>query len=117
MPASLHAEVERYFDRMARERFDLGIHLHGGGRNSNPFLLRLGARLTAGLKTPDAPRLDRWLPYVYFQPEVLRYLEVVSLVGAPPTTFQPRLAVTGADLDEARRVVPETRRPLVALHP
>jgi ADP-heptose:LPS heptosyltransferase len=121
MPAeheeSAHSEVEHFFDSMALERFDLAIQLHGGGRHSNPFLLRLGAWMTAGLKTPDAAPLDRWIPYVYFQPEILRYLEVVSLVGSRPVSLQPRLAVTEADLTEAHRVVPDTGRPLAALHP
>src|SRR5688572_24095727 len=54
-----------FFERMAMERFDLAIQIHGGGRYSNPFLKRLGARLTAGLRTPDAVPLDLWVPYVY----------------------------------------------------
>src|SRR5919201_876252 len=109
--------LERFFDAMARERFDLAIQIHGGGRYSNPFLLRLGARLAVGLKTPDAAPLDRWVPYLYFQPEVLRYLEVVALVGATPRVLEPRIAVTAQDLAAAERVVPPAARPLVALHP
>src|SRR5256886_2793542 len=100
------AELEQFFEAMARERFDLAIQIHGGGRYSNPFLLRLGARLTVGLKTPDAAPLDRWVPYLYFQSEVLRYLEVVALVGATTRVLEPRIAVTAQDLAEAERVVP-----------
>jgi ADP-heptose:LPS heptosyltransferase len=109
--------LECFFDAMARERFDLALQIHGGGRYSNPFLLRLGARLTVGLKTPDAAPLDRWVPYLYFQPEVLRYLEVVALVGATTRVLEPCIAVTAQDLAEAERVVPPAARPLVALHP
>jgi ADP-heptose:LPS heptosyltransferase len=109
--------LERFFDAMARERFDLAIQIHGGGRYSNPFLLRLGARLTVGLKSPDAAPLDRWVPYLYFQPEVLRYLEVVALVGATTRALEPRIAVTAQNLAEAERVVSPAARPLVALHP
>jgi ADP-heptose:LPS heptosyltransferase len=111
------ADLDRFFATMAAERFDLAIQAHGGGRNSNPFLLRLGARLTAGLCTPDAAPLDYRLPYIYFQPEVFRYLELVSLVGATPTVFEPRLAVTERDRAEALAALPEDDRPLVALHP
>src|SRR2546430_2056491 len=100
------AELEQFFEAMAQERFDLAIQIHGGGRYSNPFLLRLGARLTVGLKTPDAAPLDRWVPYVYIQSEVLRYLEVVALVGATTHVLGPRIAVTAQDLAEAERVVP-----------
>ncbi len=111
------AELEVFFAAMRRERFDLAIQMHGGGRYSNPFLLRLGARMTVGLKTPDAVALDRWMPYIYFQHEVLRYLEVVALVGAATTLLEPRLSLVKEDLLEAQRVVPETSKPVVALHP
>ncbi len=94
-------ELERFFAHMTQERFDLALQLHGGGRHSNPFTLRLGARVTAGLCTPDAERLDRWVSYVYYHPEILRYLEVVALVGAGPVSLEPRLAVTDDDLAEA----------------
>jgi ADP-heptose:LPS heptosyltransferase len=98
------------------EGFDLALQLHGGGRASNPFVNALGARVTAGSCTPDAERLDRWLPYVYLQPEVLRYLELVALVGAAPVGLAPELAVTDADRAAAGEVVPEDG--LVAvLHP
>ena len=110
-------EQEQFFKAMTRERFDLAIQLHGGGRYSNQFLLALGARMTVGLKTPDAVPLDRWVPYIYFQPEIIRYLDVVSLIGAKATTVEPHLSVIEEDLVEARRIVPEQEKPLVALHP
>jgi hypothetical protein len=95
------AELEQFFDDMAQERFDLAIQIHGGGRYSNPFLLRLGARMNVGLKTPDAVPLDRWVSYIYYQPEILRYLEVVSLVGAAPIMLESRISVIEEDLLEA----------------
>ncbi len=120
--------LEAFFAAMVAERFDLAVQLHGGGRWSNPFLRRLGARLTVGLRTPDAAFLDRWVPYVYYQHEVLRFLEVVALVGAAPVDLEPRLAVTQADRAAAARAlagalagglagVGAAGRPLVALHP
>lgn len=111
------AELDRFVSAMRRERFDLVIQLHGGGRYSNPLALRLGAGLTIGLRAPDVPPLDRWLPYVYYQSEIHRYLEVAALAGAPPVTLDPRLAVTDRDLAESFAVLPETGEPLVALHP
>lgn len=110
-------ELKAFFEAMHREHFDLAIQMHGGGRNSNPFTLNLGAGMTIGLRTPDAPPLDRWVPYIYYQPEILRYLEVVSLVGATTSDLEPHLSVTEADLAEAHQVVPKTQKPLVALHP
>ena len=71
----------------------------------------------SGLRADDAPPLDRWLRYVYYQHEVIRYLEVVALAGAPATTITPTLAVTDADRAEAAEVLGPAGRPRVALHP
>ncbi len=111
------AALDAFFEEMRGEHFDLAFQLHGGGRYSNPFTCRLGARLTAGLKAPNAVPLDRWIPYTYFQREVLRYLEAVSLVGAAPVRLEPRLVVTTSDLQEATAAMPDADRPIAVLHP
>ena len=90
---------------MRAESFDLAIQIHGGGRNSNPFLLELGARRTVGLRSDDASALDASVPYVYYQHEVARSLEVVGLVGARPVTIEPRVELTEADRTEADGLV------------
>lgn len=110
-------ELDTFFAAMRAERFDIAIQMHGGGRFSNPFIQRLGARLSVGFKTPDAAPLDRWIPYIYFQREILRYLEIVSLVSAPPVELEPRLPVTPQDVAASLRTVPDTGKPLVLLHP
>lgn len=115
--ADAGAALASFFTAMAAERFDLALQIYGGGHQSNPFMQRLGARVTAGLKAPDAPPLQRWVPYIYYQPEIMRYLEVVALVGAPPVRLEPRLVVTSHDRAEAARHVPESVAPLVVLHP
>ena len=109
--------LERFFAVMAAERFDLAIQLHGGGRYSNPFTRRLHARFAIGLKSPDAEPLDAWIPYFYFQPEVLRYLEVMALVGAVPVTVEPEFAVTRADYAEVDRLALPEDRPWAVIHP
>ena len=110
------AELHQFFARMQEERFDLALQLHGGGRNSNPFVRRLGARVTAGLRTPDAEPPDRWVPYFYYQSEVLRLLEAVATVGATPVRLEPRLTVLEADRAEADEHL-EGSGPFVTLHP
>ncbi len=110
-------ELEHFFGAMEREHFDLALQMHGGGRYSNVFMHRLGARMTVGSQTPDALPLDRNLRYIYFQHEVIRYKEIVSLVGAHNDLIEPRIALIQADMDEAQRVVPEGHEPLVVLHP
>lgn len=122
------AVVEEFCAAMRARRFDLAVQLHGGGGNANPLLLRFGARLTAGSRAPGAAPLDRTVPWTPFQHDVLRYLEVVALVGAQPVHLLPRLAVTAEDRAAAADLldagaeprggpgrVPDA--PLVALHP
>src|SRR5205085_1245830 len=95
-----------FVDRLRARRFDLAVQLHGGGRNSNPFLLALEARHTVGSATPDAPALERTRPFAYYQHEVLRGLEVAALAGAVPVSLEPSLPLTP---DEQRRRTPRRR--------
>ncbi|UVS80340.1 glycosyltransferase family 9 protein [Actinokineospora sp. UTMC 2448] len=109
------AAVERFTDRAGH--FDLGVQAHGGGRWSNPFLLRLRPTWTVGCRTPDAAELTRCLPFSYYQHEIMRALEVAGLAGAPPAALVPRVAVTDADLAAAARAVGEPARPRLVVHP
>jgi ADP-heptose:LPS heptosyltransferase len=111
------AVLEAFFRRMADGRFDLAVQLHGGGQHSNPFVRRLGAKWTIGLRSPVAAELDAWVPYVYYQPEVLRYLEVVALAGARTADLEPRVELTAADREEAARALALSNTPLAILHP
>lgn len=93
-----------FMRRMRAEGFDLACQMHGGGRYSNPFLLALGARHTVGTAPPDAAPLERTLPYVYYQHEVVRRLETVALAGAPSVGPEPTLAVTPAERRRGREL-------------
>jgi ADP-heptose:LPS heptosyltransferase len=106
-----------FFERMRSRRFDLAVQLHGGGRFSNPFLLGLDARHTIGTRTPDAQRLERTIPYVYYQNEVLRALEVVGLAGARPVSLQHRLETTAEEQERIRPLLQADRAALVVVHP
>jgi ADP-heptose:LPS heptosyltransferase len=97
--------------------FDLGVQLHGGGRWSNGFLLKLGVRWSVGCRTSDAAPLTRSVPFRYYQHETMRALEVAGLAGAPPVALAPRLAVTSDDLAEAAGALAGLPRPLLAVHP
>lgn len=108
------AGLERFFAEIRAERFDLAVQLHGGGRYSNPFLLRLGARHTVGTRTVDAASLERTVPYLYYQHEPLRALEVAGFAGAPPVDLEARLAPS-ASLDED--LVSNEAEALVVIHP
>jgi ADP-heptose:LPS heptosyltransferase len=92
--------VEQFFSRN-EGRYDLAVQVHGGGRNSNPFVLRLGAAHTVGARTDDAEHLERDFPYLYYQHEVLRGLEAVGLAGAAPVTLEPRIQALPAEVEGA----------------
>jgi ADP-heptose:LPS heptosyltransferase len=91
--------------RMQQEEFDLAIGFHGSGVSANPFLKRLGARITVGTHCSNADSLDRSVEYYYYQHEVMRYLEVVSLVGATTNVFEPRLNVLAEDRAQANELL------------
>jgi ADP-heptose:LPS heptosyltransferase len=111
------AVIDEFFDRMREDRVDLAVQAHGGGRWSNPFLLRLGARHTIGTRTPDAAKLERSIPYIYYQNEMMRSLEIASLAGARPVTFEPRLAMRDGEAEWARRTLLIDSAGLVVIHP
>ena len=103
-------------NRMRERAYDLAVQVHGGGRNSNPFLLELAARHTVGLATEDAAPLERMLPYLLYQHEVLRALEVVALAGAAPVQLEPRLRLTEHECVRRQRADHATPRTVV-IHP
>ena len=96
---------------------DLGVQLHGGGASSNPLIKSLSPTWTVGTRAHDAEPLTRSVPYRLYQHEVLRWLEVVGLAGAPPVTFEPSVVVTDADRRCAQLVLPWTSGPVVGVHP
>jgi ADP-heptose:LPS heptosyltransferase len=110
-------ELDAFNRWAAGEGFDIALQMHGGGKYSSPFVRSLGARVTAGLRAPDAPVLDRWIPYMYYQPEVFRMLEVAGLVGATPVTHSPVFELTADDRAQVRAVLGPPGRPRVVLHP
>ncbi|WP_309131479.1 glycosyltransferase family 9 protein [Brevibacterium sp.] len=110
-------EQAEFFARARAQNFDLAVQLHGGGKNSNPFLLALGAAHTVGSATDDAPPLERTLPYVYYQHEMIRSLEVAALAGASPQVLEPELTVLESEARAGRDIVGEAPGPLLIVHP
>ena len=108
--------VEALVERLAGQ-FDLGVQIHGGGRNSNPLLLRFGPRHTVGTRTKDAAPLERNLAYVYYQHEILRALEVVGLAGCRPVTLEPRITPSTQDRAAGDAWLRDLPRPVLVVHP
>jgi ADP-heptose:LPS heptosyltransferase len=109
---------DEFVARLQVERFDLALQWYGGGRYSNPFIKRLGARLTAGMKAADSEPLDRSIPYVPLANRRLHLLEAAALVGAKGLCPARELDITEADRREAEHHMSANEtRPLVVIHP
>lgn len=111
------AELDAFFEEMRARRFDLAVQVHGGGRYSNPFLLRLGARHTVGTRTADAASLERTVPYLYYQHEPLRAVEVAGFAGAFPIDLEARLEPVEGLRQGAAVTDDDGGQPLVVIHP
>lgn len=99
--------IETFVERMRDERFDLALQMFGSGRYSNAFLVRWGARITAGWRGSGAPALDRWIAYREPMPRRLALLEIAGSVGAWPGPLPlPELALTEVDRQEAAALLP-----------
>jgi ADP-heptose:LPS heptosyltransferase len=110
-------EVELFYQAMQAEKLDIVIHLQGDGKAVNPFINKLGAGLTVGMRNPAAEPIDRFIPYVHYQSEVLRNLEIAALIGARTTRFEPHVEVTETDEEETapvREIV--NGKPYVVIH-
>jgi ADP-heptose:LPS heptosyltransferase len=109
--------LEAFFADMRARNFDLAVQVHGGGRYSNPFLLRCGARHTVGIRTPDAASLERTVPYLYYQHEPLRAVEVAGFAGAFPVDLEARLEPLTKLRGAYNGTGDDGGQPLVVIHP
>ncbi|GAB4100941.1 glycosyltransferase family 9 protein [Sinomonas halotolerans] len=112
-----HAPTLALLSALRAEGIDLAVQLHGGGRNTNPFVLALGATHTVGCATDDAAALERSMPHAFYQRELDRWLEVAALAGAPSAGHVPHFAATAADAAAARPWLDPACRGLVVVHP
>jgi ADP-heptose:LPS heptosyltransferase len=110
------SEFEETVKQLKQVKFDIAIQLHGGGRYSNSFINKIGAKITLGLRTPDAEALDISVPYIYYQNEYLRYLEVVGKIGATTANLLPKISVLEKDFTEAKTYISNIS-PYIVLHP
>lgn len=107
-----------FLRQMQDERFDLAIQFQGSGVNSNPFMLLLGARTTAGFvrRGDPAGRLDAALPVPEGEHEVRRMLALTTFLGALACGEQTEFPLWPADYQAAQALLADLPRPLVGLH-
>jgi ADP-heptose:LPS heptosyltransferase len=113
VPKVLGTREENYdfIERMKEEQFDIALQMYGGGKWSNPFTKALEAKLSVGLHDEKAWPLEGMVPYIYYQNEYARYLEVVRLVGAEGSDLKPQVKVWPQDQIE------RIKEPFAVIHP
>lgn len=117
-PVAATREADDFFRECQEYRFDLAIQMHGGGVESNPFVRRLGAARTLGLAGRGVTRLDQTLTYQFYQPEVMRYLELVAQIGVLPDGYHLDAPECPGDLERLRLVAPQLEPDqYVVVHP
>jgi len=111
-------EIKLFIAQMQSEAFDIILNFQGNGISANPFIKQFGAKLTAGLTSENAEKLDRSIDHYYHQSEAIRYIEVAKLVGATTTNWEPQLSVTKQDTEEISGFMSILgNKPYVVLHP
>ncbi len=108
-----------FFQTMQAERFDLAVQMQGSGVYSNPFILLLGARATAGfVRQGDSPgRLDAALPYPQQGHEIQHVLALTTFLGVPPQGVDIEFPLWPEDHCEAQTLLAGAEPPLIGLHP
>jgi ADP-heptose:LPS heptosyltransferase len=104
----------------ARARpYDLVLQMHGDGNRSNGFVADLSAAVSLGYRRGDDDRLTATLPYDPDEHQVLRWLRLVALIGAPVDDTSLDCPTTTSDRARAAALLTDINaaRPLVGLHP
>lgn len=105
-PGETGPDAARFAEQLRDLQFDLAIQMFGGGRFANPFLASIGARLTVGMRTPDAAPLDRTIAYAGPVNRRLQLLEVAALAGAQFWPMQQELHTTPEERRRANALLP-----------
>ncbi len=108
-----------FFHQMQAEQFDLAVQMQGSGVYSNPFMLMLGARATAGFvrEGDGAGLLDAALPIPEQGHEVQRVLALTTFLGAMPQGEGTEFALWPEDQAAAEALIAGAEPPLIGLHP
>jgi len=120
-------EVEFIAERTSRSikeqqayGYDLVIQMHGSGQASNPFVLALEGKNTAGYYEGKRPQgLTIGAPYLHDQHEIYRNLGLATLLGCAKGDLRLEFPLCHTDQAEAKgllRNLPRANRPWIGLH-
>ncbi len=109
----------QFFQRMQAEHFDLALQMQGSGVYSNPFMLLLGAKATAGFVREGDPSglLDAALPFPEHEHEIRRMLALTTFLGIPSQGEELEFPLWQEDYAQADTLLHHAKPPLIGLHP
>ena len=107
-----------FMQQMQSEEIDLAIQIQGTGVYSNPFMLMLGAKHTAGFVRADDPpgRLSAALPWPTTGHEIRRNLALTTFLGAPEAALQPDFPLLPEDHEAAERWLAGAEKAWIGMH-
>ena len=111
--------TEAFLAEARDAHYDLALQMHGSGNLINGFMTALGADVTMGYRLLNDDRLTVSLPYVADEPEVLRWLRLVGLLGAETDDSAIEFPTSSMESERAASLLATEQRsagPLVGLH-
>ena len=97
--------------------FDLAVQMHGAGSVSNGFVATLGAGTLLGHGDAGDDRLTLARPWQVLEPEPLRWLRLVALLGASEAGRHLEFPISPAERRRALEAIGGADRPpLVGVH-
>jgi ADP-heptose:LPS heptosyltransferase len=108
-----------FFQRMQEREYDLAIQMQGTGVYSNPFMLMLGARWTAGfIRENDPPgRLSAVLPWPDRGHETSRVLALTEFLGIETISKVPEFHLWPEDYISGDQILSQIDPPWIGIHP
>ncbi len=100
--------------------YDLALQMHGDGNITNELVAGLGARVTAGFALPGDDRLTFSVPATARGNEVVRWLTLTEMLGAPSQGTEITFHIRSQDTERAKMLLsdlPAGAGPLVGMHP
>lgn len=112
-------EAVQFFRQMQAEQFDLALQMQGSGVYSNPFMLLLGAKATAGfVREGDPPGLlAAALPFPESEHEIRRTLALTTFLGIPSHGEELEFPLWQEDYAQADTLLSNVKPPFIGLHP
>jgi len=109
--------LKRFLTRIAKEDFDLILQMQDDGVDTNPMVLAMGPKMSAGFGSLEAEPLDVSLPYITHQHETLRAFELLEAIGINDYSLQPEFKLNRADHAGYSDYYKSDGRELIIIHP